>query len=80
MFHKFVGRDDEDPIFNPRQKGSEEEGQGTNLADMILEKIAAYEAKQAGGPKILGGGAPEDAVEIPAKAVEVYEKYVRLLF
>ncbi|KMU90457.1 bystin-family protein [Coccidioides immitis H538.4] len=73
MFHKFVGRDDEDPIFNPRQPGEEEEGEGTNLADLILEKIAAYEAKQSGQPQIIGGGLPEDAVQLPAKAVEVYE-------
>ncbi|EEP77685.1 bys protein [Uncinocarpus reesii 1704] len=79
MFHKFVGRDDEDPIFNPRQSGGEEEGQGTNLADLILEKIAAFEAKQAGQPAVIGGGLPEDAVQIPMKAVEVYEKVGLLL-
>ncbi|KJF60764.1 bystin [Coccidioides immitis RS] len=79
MFHKFVGRDDEDPIFNPRQPGEEEEGEGTNLADLILEKIAAYEAKQSGQPQIIGGGLPEDAVQLPAKAVEVYEKVGFLL-
>jgi essential nuclear protein 1 len=47
---------------------------------LILEKIAEHEAKQAGehtgGPFIQGGGLPEDAVQIPAKAIEVYEKYV----
>ncbi|WEW59474.1 snoRNA-binding rRNA-processing protein [Emydomyces testavorans] len=79
MFHKFVGRDDEDPIFNPRQPGEEEDEQSTNLADLILEKIAAYEAKQTGQPKIIGGGPPEDAVQIPAKAIEVYEKVGLLL-
>lgn len=71
MFHKFVPRGDEDPIFNP---GAGEQ-QGTNLADLILEKIAEHEAKQSGdGPSIQGGGEPEDAVQIPAKAIEVYEK------
>jgi essential nuclear protein 1 len=74
MFHKFVPRGEEDPIFNPR--GTDTGGQTTNLADLILEKIAEHEAKQAGhtGPMIQGGGLPEDAVQIPAKAVEVYEK------
>lgn len=74
MFHKFVPGDDGDPIFNPQELNGN--GQGTNLADLILEKIAEHEAKQSGegGPFIQGGGAPEDAVQIPAKAVEVYEK------
>lgn len=75
MFHKFVPRDEEDPIFNPGESNSGD-GQGTNLADLILEKIAEHEAKQSGqgGPSVHGGGPPEDAVQIPAKAVEVYEK------
>lgn len=74
MFNKFIPGDDGDPIFNPRQESA---GQSTNLADLILEKIAEHEAKQSGdsGPFIQGGGLPEDAVQIPAKAVEVYEKY-----
>lgn len=74
MFHKFVPRDEEDPIFHPNE--SNESGQGTNLADLILEKIAEHEAKQSGegGPFVQGGGPPEDAVQLPAKAVEVYEK------
>ena len=74
MFHKFVPGGDEDPIFSP--SGPDAEGQTTNLADLILEKIAEHEAKQSGdgAPFIQGGGLPEDAVQIPAKAVEVYEK------
>lgn len=74
MFHKFVPGDDGDPIFNPQESNGND--QGTNLADLILEKIAEHEAKQSGegGPMIQGGGPPEDAVQIPAKAVEVYEK------
>ncbi|PLN78704.1 Bystin-domain-containing protein [Aspergillus taichungensis] len=81
LFHKFIPRDDEDPIFNP--SGPEARGQSTNLADLILEKIAEHEAKQSGsgesGPFIQGGGAPEDAVQIPAKAIEVYEKVGMIL-
>ncbi|KAL2833674.1 Bystin-domain-containing protein [Aspergillus cavernicola] len=80
MFHKFVPGGDEDPIFNP--SGPRSSGQTTNLADLILEKIAEHEAKQAGnnaGPMIQGGGLPEDAVQIPAKAVEVYEKVGMIL-
>ena len=51
-----------------------EEGQGTNLADLILEKITAHEATQAGRPIIQGDGPPEEAIELPAKVVEVYSK------
>lgn len=73
MFNKFMSSGPEDPIFG---KEPEFGNGGTNLADLILEKIAAHEAQAAGQPKILGGGAPEDAVQIPAKVVEVYTKYV----
>ncbi|OAX80285.1 hypothetical protein ACJ72_05389, partial [Emergomyces africanus] len=69
-FHKFVPRGEEDPIFNPRNPDDEEQGQTTNLADLILEKIAAYEAEKGHQPQVMGGGAMEDAVELPAKAVE----------
>jgi essential nuclear protein 1 len=56
-------------------------GPGTNLADLILEKIAAHEA---GAPPsdprdIQGGGDPDDAVELPAKVVEVYTQIGMLL-
>jgi len=51
-----------------------EDGQGTSLADLILEKIAAQEAIQTGQPVVQGGGEPEEAVELPAKVVEVYTK------
>ncbi|KAL4889280.1 Bystin-domain-containing protein [Aspergillus ambiguus] len=78
VFNKFIPGDDGDPIFNPRQENA---GQSTNLADLILEKIAEHEAKQSGDqtPFIQGGGLPEDAVQIPAKAVEVYEKVGMIL-
>ena len=62
-----------DPIFQPTQNDQAEE-QGTNLADLILEKIAAHEAVRSDQPVIQGGGLPEDAVELPAKVVEVYSK------
>ncbi|KAI4163954.1 MAG: hypothetical protein LQ342_002451 [Letrouitia transgressa] len=50
------------------------EGQTTNLADLILEKIAAREAADAGAPSVHGGGPLQDAVELPPKVVEVYSK------
>ncbi len=62
-----------DPIFQPTQNDQAEE-HGTNLADLILKKIAAHEAVQSGEPVVQGGGLSEDAVELPAKVVEVYSK------
>ncbi|OKL62564.1 hypothetical protein UA08_02132 [Talaromyces atroroseus] len=81
MFNKFIPAGEQDPIFDPRPADGAQEGSGVNLADLILEKIAAYEAKQSGDgqPVIQGGGMPEDAVQIPAKALEVYEKVGMIL-
>lgn len=78
-FHKFIPRGQEDPIFDPQQSSNENEEstneEGTNLADLILEKIAEHEATQSGKPEVVGGGAAEDAVEIPKKALDVFQKY-----
>ncbi|KKY19793.1 putative rrna processing protein bystin [Phaeomoniella chlamydospora] len=80
-YSKFLPRDDSDPIFDPTpSKGdSDANGGGTNLADLILQRIAEKEAAQsaqaAGQPvPIFGGGDPADAVEIPAKVVDVFQK------
>ncbi|KAK0508775.1 hypothetical protein JMJ35_009051 [Cladonia borealis] len=70
LFNKFMPSDTSDPVFQPTQNDQAEE-QGTNLADLILKKIAAHEAVQDGQPVVQGGGLPEDAVELPAKVVEV---------
>jgi essential nuclear protein 1 len=70
----------EDPLLRQGWDGEAdvgEEGQGTNLADLILEKIAAHEAAQAthdGGSRNVPGRVDED-FEIPPKVVEVYTKY-----
>ena len=63
-----------DAILQATTNKGTEEGQGTNLADLILEKIAAHEATQTGHPTVQGGGPPEEAIELPAKVVEVYSK------
>jgi hypothetical protein len=63
-----------DPLLQPGTDASEANNQRTNLADLILEKIAAHEAAQGDEHAVLGPGAPEDAIEIPAKVVEVYTK------
>ncbi|KIW85143.1 hypothetical protein Z517_00532 [Fonsecaea pedrosoi CBS 271.37] len=69
--------------------GAEEEdeegtGQTTNLADLILQRIAEKEAfeasRSADQPQLLVGGGPmEDAVEIPMKVVETFTKVGQLL-
>ncbi len=74
LFNKFMPSH-EDPVLQP-QNGPNGAERGTNLADLILEKIAAHEAAQSDRPLIHGGGAPEDAIELPAKVVEVYSKFV----
>lgn len=55
------------------------EGSGTDLTTLILAKIAAHEAQQQQSGGIRPEGVPSDAVELPAKAVEVYEKVGLLL-
>ncbi|KAH8686015.1 rRNA processing protein-like protein Bystin [Tricladium varicosporioides] len=79
-FSKFFPAE-EDPVNILRQGWGGEaddrgEEQGTNLADLILEKIAAHEAAQSaqgGGPRSVPGAVDED-FEIPPKVVEVYTK------
>ena len=66
----------EDVALDPMQDTSTVTGEGNSLADLILEKIALHEAANVHEPRIQGGGAPEDAVELPAKVVEVYSKWV----
>lgn len=80
MFSKFFPTND-DPLLKQGWPGSgeqAEEQQGTNLADLILEKIAAHEAAQggrSGGPGMDSAAVDED-YELPPKVVEVYTKYV----
>ena len=77
MFNRFNPEFDPATLLQPQAPAAtEEEEQGTNLADLILERIAQHEATQEGGREVIGGGPPEDAVELPAKVVEVYSQYV----
>ncbi|KAF2686880.1 Bystin-domain-containing protein [Lentithecium fluviatile CBS 122367] len=73
MFNKFLPTDD-NPIAWPGEAAPPTEGQSTDLAALILAKIAEHEAGNPSQPEIYGGGDPEDAVELPAKVVEVYSK------
>jgi hypothetical protein len=62
-----------DPIFG--EDGPENvEGQGTNLADLILEKIAAFEA--GNGQSMPAEDDMDDRIEIPANVVEAFSKSV----
>ncbi|KAI9721067.1 MAG: hypothetical protein M1812_002548 [Candelaria pacifica] len=78
LFNRFLPSP-EDHDIQPRNELGGADGQGTSLADLILEKIAAHEAAQSDRPVVHGGGAPEDAIELPAKVVEVYSKIGLLL-
>ncbi|EKD21460.1 bystin [Drepanopeziza brunnea f. sp. 'multigermtubi' MB_m1] len=83
-FNKFFPTE-EDPLLKQGWPGVDDsvkdEGPGTNLADLILEKIAMHEG--AGGGNGGGNsGAPgpiEEDFEIPPKVVEVYTKVGLLL-
>lgn len=73
VFNRFNPSFD-DPILRPGEDAPELGG-STNLADLILAKIAAHEAEQGG---IKAGMEPEEEpgeVDIPPKVVEVYSKY-----
>lgn len=80
-FNKF------NPTYDPAKlleaDGDEDQGPGTDLTALILEKIAEHEAQQEreadGQPRIQGGGDPEDAVELPAKVVDVYTQIGMIL-
>lgn len=83
MFNKFNPSFDPATLLQPNDDTDEAQGPGTNLADLILEKIAAHEAQQRGDaeglPLVQGGGDPENAVEIPGKVAEVYTQVGLLL-
>jgi hypothetical protein len=74
-FHKFNPPISADPTFNLGEDPPDvpEEGQTTNLADLILQKIAQHEAAEEREE------VPQDEdVELPPMAVEVYTQYAAL--
>ena len=54
--------------------GAEEQGGGTNLADLIMAKIAEKEAMQGGQQQDFNP--IEEDYEMPPKVIEVFTKYV----
>jgi len=69
-WNQFIPTDD-NPIVWPGEE-AQPSGPGTDLAALILDKIAAHESGggQVQHAEIQGGGAAEDAIELPAKVVE----------
>ncbi|TKA69409.1 hypothetical protein B0A55_07835 [Friedmanniomyces simplex] len=84
-FNKFNPSFDPATLLHP-ENDADAEDPPTHLADLILSKIAAHEAQQQAttgppptAPPIRGGGTLEDAIELPAKVVEVYTQIGTLL-
>lgn len=72
-YRKFMGSEEDELLkhgWDRRPDGEGEDEEPVNLADLILEKIAAHEANK-GRPEPMN--APDD-YEIPPKVVEVYTK------
>lgn len=76
VFNRFNPSFD-DPILRPGEEAPDT-GRATNLADLILEKIAMHESMQEGKGGPVQEEGPEE-VEIPPKVVEVYSKIGMLL-
>ncbi|KAM5348004.1 hypothetical protein ACJ41O_007828 [Fusarium nematophilum] len=79
MYKKFMPDEEDDLLKHgwDRKPTGEEQGETVNLADLILEKIAAHEAAQARRENNLGP--PDDEYELPPKVVEVYTKVGQIL-
>ncbi|KAK4454338.1 Bystin [Podospora aff. communis PSN243] len=85
-FNKFVTPTmKEDPLLTHGWDGKqgdesvEEEGQGTNLADLILAKIAERESAMQGGAMEEDIRPVDEEYELPPKVVEVYTKIGMIL-
>lgn len=73
-YKKFMPDDEDDLLkhgWDLKPSGNAPEGESINLADLILEKIAAHEAAQARGDHMM---APDDDYELPPKVIDVYTK------
>ncbi|PNY28645.1 Uncharacterized protein TCAP_01433 [Tolypocladium capitatum] len=77
MYKKFMPDDEDDLLKHgwDRKPTGEEQGDSVNLADLILEKIAAHEAAEARKE----AGLPVDDYELPPKVVEAYTKIGQIL-
>ncbi|KAF4982412.1 hypothetical protein FZEAL_1930 [Fusarium zealandicum] len=79
MYKKFMPDEEDDLLKHgwDLKPTGEEEGESVNLADLILEKIAAHEAAQTRREHNMGP--PDDDYELPPKVVEVYTKVGQIL-
>lgn len=74
-YRKFMRDEEADELLKhgwdrkPSGEG-DEEGEAVNLADLILEKIAAHEATE----RRQAAGVPDDNYELPPKVIDVYTK------
>ncbi|KAH7319903.1 Bystin-domain-containing protein [Stachybotrys elegans] len=77
MYKKFMPDEEDDLLKHgwDRKPSGEEEGESINLADLIMEKIAAHEAAEARRD----AGVPDEDYELPPKVVEVYTKVGQIL-
>ena len=78
MFNKFMPSGEE-PSLELKPDPPATEGQGTNLADLILKQIALHEAQESGQPTAFNDGLQNDAFEVPSKVIDVYKKVGMLL-
>ncbi|KAJ4138153.1 snoRNA-binding rRNA-processing protein [Fusarium equiseti] len=80
MYRKFMPDEEDDLLKHgwDLKPTGEEQGESINLADLILEKIAAHEAAQERRENNLGPP-DEDEYELPPKVIEVYTKVGQIL-
>ncbi|KAI5463822.1 Bystin-domain-containing protein [Mariannaea sp. PMI_226] len=80
IYKKFMPDDEDDLLKHgwdlKPSAGAAPEGESINLADLILEKIAAHEAAEARGQDM---AAPDDDYELPPKVIDVYTKVGQIL-
>lgn len=80
MFNKFLSADEDDPLLKhgwdmkPGAASEQQQG-GTNLADLIMEKIQAFESGE-GDAHEMGGMDDFPEEDLPPKVIEVYAKSV----
>ncbi|KJZ77948.1 hypothetical protein HIM_02585 [Hirsutella minnesotensis 3608] len=76
-YKKFMPDEEDDLLKHgwDRKPSGEEQGDSVNLADLILQKIAAHEAAEARKE----AGLPVDDYELPPKVVEAYTKIGQIL-
>lgn len=80
MFNKFLSADDDDPLLKhgwdmKPGAGNEQQQGGTNLADLIMSKIQAFESGEGDGQE-MGGMDDFPEEDLPPKVIEVYAKCV----